>query len=182
MVSSHTTVGHGPRRFAAARLALAAVLCSCAANIQAQQNPAGQPVAIDNTIAAKLVWETMIALNQANITGNYSVLRDLGAPGFQVNNSAATLAGTFQVLRAQQVDLGNCLIIAPVFEFPPAIVQSGMLRLRGSFPLRPIGVAFDMLFMNVGGQWRLFGLAVVPIPPQPANVPAIRAQSGSTRR
>ena len=138
--------------------------------------------AVDGTTAARLVWSTVIALDQANTTGNYSVLRDLAAPGFQANNSPATLAGTFQALRTQQVDLGSCLIVAPSYEFPPAIVQGGLLRLRGSFPLRPRAIAFDMLFANVGGQWRLFGLAVVPVTPAPVQTAPNAAQNGSTRR
>jgi len=35
-----------------------------------------------------------------------------------------------------------------------------MLRLTGHFPTRPQQIDFDLLFANVGGQWRLFGIAV----------------------
>ena len=117
----------------------------------------------------------MAALDQANQTGNYSVLRDLGAPSFQTNNSAATLGGIFQTLRNQQIDLGYTLVVAPAFQFPPAIVQGGLLRVRGTFPLRPNAIGFDLLFQNISGQWRIFGIAVAPIVAQPQ-------QSGSTRR
>ena len=123
----------------------------------------------------KLIWSSMAALDQANQTGNYSVLRDLGAPSFQTNNSAATLGGIFQQLRNQQVDLGYTLVVGPTLQFPPAIVQGGLLRVRGNFPLRPAPIAFDLLFQNISGQWRIFGIAVAPIvSPAP--------QSGSTRR
>ncbi|HYE26673.1 MAG TPA: hypothetical protein VEA61_00330 [Allosphingosinicella sp.] len=37
----------------------------------------------DPIVINKLVWSAMAALDQANQTGNYSVLRDLGAPSFQ---------------------------------------------------------------------------------------------------
>lgn len=36
-----------------------------------------------------LIRTTLIAVNQANFTGNYSVLRDLGTPQFQAANSDA---------------------------------------------------------------------------------------------
>lgn len=172
----------GSRRFAAARFALVVIGVWCISPpAGAQQAPPAQLAPVDITTATKLVWQTVTALDQANITGNYSVLRDLASPGFQANNSPATLAGTFQALRTQRVDLGNCLIVAPSFQFPPTIVQGGLLRLRGSFPLRPTGVAFDMLFTNSGGQWRLFGLAVVPVTNQ--AVPAAgQVQNNSTRR
>ena len=131
--------------------------------------PVAQPVPIDPVLVAKLVWSAMAALDHANQTGNYSVMRDLGAPSFQANNSAATLAGIFQDLRARQVDVANALIIPPSYEFPPGIVEGGLLRARGSFPLRPSGLAFDLLFQNVSGQWRLFGIAVVPTVAQQAQ-------------
>ena len=35
-----------------------------------------------------LVRTTLLALDQANKTGNYTVLRDLAAPGFQVDTAA----------------------------------------------------------------------------------------------
>ena len=129
----------------------------------------------DPIVINKLVWSSMAALDQANQTGNYSVLRDLGAPSFQTNNSAATLGGIFQALRNQQVDLGYTLLVAPSFQFPPTIVQGGLLRIRGTFPLRPAAIGFDLLFQNISGQWRIFGIAVAPIVAQ-------QPQSGSTRR
>ena len=129
----------------------------------------------DAIVINKLVWSAMAALDQANQTGNYSVLRDMGAPSFQTNNSAATLGGIFQALRSQQVDLSYTLVVSPAYQFPPGIVQGGLLRIRGSFPLRPAPIAFDLLFQNVTGQWRIFGIAVAPLVAQPQ-------QSGSTRR
>ncbi len=135
-------------------------------------NQAGVP---DRIVINKMIWSAMAALDHANQTGNYSVLRDLGSPSFQANNSAASLGGIFQALRNQQLDLGYTLLVGPNLQYPPAIAQSGLLRIRGSFPLRPAPIGFDLLFQNIAGQWRIFGIAVAPIVPE-------RPQSGSTRR
>jgi hypothetical protein len=145
-----------------------------AAQQPAPAAPAGQPGVPDSTILNKLVWSAMAAVDQANQTGNYSVLRDLGAPAFQSGNSAATLAQIFTSIRNQNVDLGYTLVVTPVFQFPPAI-QNGLLRIRGVFPLRPTPIGFDLLFQNVSGQWRIFGIAVIPLVAQ-------TQQSGTTRR
>ena len=123
----------------------------------------------------KLIWSAMAALDHANQTGNYSVLRDLGAPSFQGANSAATLGSTFQAIRDQRLDVANALLVSPTFEIPPSIVEGGLLRARGSFPLRPTAIGFDLLFQNVAGQWRLFGIAVVPLAAQ-------QTHSAPTRR
>jgi hypothetical protein len=41
-----------------------------------------QPVQIDRNGVLILIRSTLLALHHANQTGNYTVLRDLGAPGF----------------------------------------------------------------------------------------------------
>ena len=45
--------------------------------------------------------------------------------------------------------------------------KQGMLRLQGFFPLRPQPIAFEVLYQAVDGRWRLFGLSVQPVAPQP---------------
>ena len=102
----------------------------------------------------------MAAVDHANRSGNYSVLRDLGSPGFQANNNAASLAGVFAALRSQQVDLSETLIVQPTFDIAK-MNEPGVLRLRGSFPLRPAPILFDLLFQWRDGGWRLHGIAVV---------------------
>jgi hypothetical protein len=162
--------GSGP--VAPARFLFGLLVALGASASIAQQRPQGQPSqavatnAPDSTTVLKLVWSAMAAVDHANQTGNYSVLRDLGAPSFQANNNAASLAGVFSALRAQRTDLSNVLVVTPSFEFAPTIIQGGLLRIRGSFPLRPNPIGFDLLYQNVSGQWRLFGIAVAPLAAQ----------------
>ena len=59
---------------------------------------APRPADIDKNGVLILVRSTLLALDQANKTGNYTVLRDLGAPGFQTN-TAARLAEIFAYQR-----------------------------------------------------------------------------------
>lgn len=178
MVRGPAKAKYGPGLITPARLFFAACLAATAAPSAAQAPPqlpaANQPGVPDPIVINKLVWSAMAALDQANQTGNYSVLRDLGAPSFQAN-SPATLGNIFQALKAQQIDLGYTLLVAPSFQFPPSIAQNGLLRIRGAFPLRPAAIGFDLLFQNISGRWRIFGIAVAPIV---AQVP----QAGSTRR
>jgi hypothetical protein len=110
---------------------------------------------------AKLVWSTLAAVDHANKTGNYSVLRDLGTGSFQANNNAAGLAGAFARIREQRIDLSNTLVIAPSYEFAPGFVRPGLLRIRGSFAMRPSAILFDLLFQWEDG-WRLEGIALMP--------------------
>ena len=77
-------------------------------------------------------------------------------------------------MRRRKFDLFNVALAAPQLTAPPALDGNGMLRLTGFFPTRPLQINFDLLFQNVGGQWRLFGVSVAtpqvaaqPQPPQP---------------
>ena len=136
----------------------------------------GAPVP-DPIELSKLIWSTMAAIDQANRSGNYSVLRDLGAPGFQANNDAARLAQIFAGLRNANVDLSNTLLLAPTYRTAPAIVGPGMMRVTGGFGLRPVGIDFDLIFQYSANRWKLFGVGIQPsqlatVQPQPAAKPA----------
>lgn len=107
-----------------------------------------------------MIRTTIVALNHANQTGNYSVLRDLGAPGFQAANTPARLAELFADLRNRNFDLAPVLFFDPKLVRPAAVQPNGLLRLSGFFPTAPQRVDFDLAFQLVGGSWRLFAIAV----------------------
>lgn len=130
--------------------------------VSAQARPS-QPVP-DPLALSKLLWSTMAAIDHANKTGNYSVLRSLGSPGFQTNNDAATLAAIFAGIREERVDLADTLVLAPTFEFQPAMIEPGILRMRGLFNLRPTAVGFDLVYEWSDSGWRLHGVAIMPFP------------------
>ncbi len=107
-----------------------------------------------------LIRSTVIALNQANQTGNYTVLRDLAAPDFRNGNDAARLGAIFQVLREQAIDLTPLLQISPEVTEAPAITQKGLLRLAGFFPTQPLRVNFDLSFQYWETRWRPYTISV----------------------
>ena len=107
-----------------------------------------------------LLRTTIIAVNQANQTGNYTVLRDLGAPDFRANNDASRLSSIFQVLREKAIDFTPLLQISPEVSEAPAITEQGLLRLVGYFPTEPLRVNFDLSFQAVEGRWKPYGISV----------------------
>jgi hypothetical protein len=120
----------------------------------AQNDPVG------GELALYLVRSIMLTLNDANRTGNYTVLRDIAAPSFQAANSAADLSMAFAELRRRKLDLYAVAVIAPQLTAEPARNEHGQLRLAGYFPTQPQQIKFDLTFENGGGQWRLFGMSV----------------------
>lgn len=153
---------HAPARFLLSAAVLISAASGAAAQVQTQPTPTTAVSAPDIQTVNKLVWSTLAAIDHGNLTGNYSVLRDLGAPAFQANNNAATLAGVFASVRNQRVDLSNTLLLAPTYEFAPGMIN-GLLRVRGAFALRPTAIRFDLLYAFVAGRWQLFGVAVIPV-------------------
>jgi hypothetical protein len=112
-----------------------------------------------------LLRNTLITLNDAVQTGNFTVLRDRGAPGFREANSAVRLGQIFSDLASKGIDLSAVSVIAPQLTETPTLDQKkGMLHLRGYFPGQPVQINFEMLFQAVSGHWRLFGLSVQPAP------------------
>lgn len=134
------------------------------------QRPATEqklPVSLEQ--ALYLIRSTLLTLNDANRSGNYTVLRELAAPDFQAKNSAAELGTIFADLRNRKIDLFAVALMAPQLSAPPQLEANGMLRLTGAFPTRPLQISFDLLFESAGGQWRLFGISVQTPQPQPAS-------------
>lgn len=117
----------------------------------------------DRLTLSRLLWGTMVSIDDANISGNYSVLRDTGATNFQVQNSAAQLAETFRYLRDQQIDLSTTLLLAPEFTQPPLMVATDVLRLQGVFGLRPIAIQFDIYYQWQGGRWKVLSIGLQPL-------------------
>jgi hypothetical protein len=107
-----------------------------------------------------LIRTTLIALNQANLTGDYSVLREIAAPGFRQANNPAQLAEIFTDLRNRKIDLSPIAVVEPKLARPAFINDRGVLRIAGFFPTKPEQVNFDLAFLPIEGQWRLFGISL----------------------
>jgi hypothetical protein len=115
----------------------------------------------DENVLARLVWSTMVALDNANRTDNYSVLYQLGTPEFQNKNTPQRLFNLFSDLRINRVDVGRTILSTPAYYRQPEILSDGTLRLRGGFDFRPQSIRFDLIYKNVNGGWRINAISVV---------------------
>lgn len=115
-----------------------------------------------------LIRRTLLTVNDANLSGNYTVLRDLAAPDFQTANDAKKLAEIFSKLRSSKIDLAPIVYFDPKLVRPPEIEKNGMLHLSGFIPTQPQQVNFDMLFQYVASRWRMFGIAINTSPAKAA--------------
>lgn len=144
-----------------------------------QPQAAAKPANIDRNGVLMLIRSTLLALDHANKTGNYTVLRDLGAPGFQVN-TAAKLAEIFAKQRGDKLDISGVAVIDPQLSLLPQIEPNGLLHMAGFFPSVPSQVNFELLFAPVEGQWRVIGVSLSvgqssPVAPPAPEVPPGKA-------
>lgn len=109
-----------------------------------------------------LVRTTLIAVDHGNKTGNYTVLRDMGAPSFRDANTSSKLAAVFASLVEQRVDMLPVLVVAPTYREPARLTAQRMLYIAGRFDIRPKPVSFELLFEVTRGEWRLYGVSIVP--------------------
>jgi hypothetical protein len=188
------------RKIGKIALAMATVLLTGLTPLSAQQGPskpapqppqAGAPTGPGAALATTapaltlpdsyklnmMIRTAIIALNQANQTGNYTVLRDLGAASFRASNDASRLAEIFADLRRRKIDLSPILFFMPKLVQQPQINERGLIRLAGYFETAPERINFDVYYVFEAGEWRLFGIGVLLKPaveatsalPQPNN-------------
>ena len=141
---------------------------------------APKPAPIDRNGVLILIRSILLALDQANKTGNYTVLRDLGAPGFPGQHGGAPCQKSSPDQRRNNLDLSGVAAIDPQLSLLPQIEANGFMRLAASSRRSRRPVNFEMIFAPVDGQWRLFGLSArlgqsgsaAPAPPVAAKPPA----------
>ncbi|MEQ1647522.1 MAG: hypothetical protein ABL898_02960 [Hyphomicrobiaceae bacterium] len=131
---------------------------------RAQSHPTRKPpLSIDSSTPTPqqtyLIRATLLALHDANRTGNYTVLRDAAGPTFQSRYSSADLAIAFSKARAS-IDLAPAALSAPRLSAPATINQQKALILSGAIPANGSSLRFEMEFEPVAGHWRLAALAV----------------------
>lgn len=129
---------------------------------------AARPAPIDRQGMLLLIRQSLTALDFANKSGNYTILREISAPGFAANHDAARLSALFRSQRERNLDYSGVLIFEPTITAGPEITAEGILRFAGLFPSASNQISFELYFSPVNGQWRLFGIVADMAPPVPA--------------
>ena len=169
------------------RVLMGALMTLLLAGAAGAQQP--QLVVPDKLRLTIMIKTALIAYNHGNLTGNYTVLRDLAAPSFREANTAARLAEIFQDLRKRKLDLGAVVLFQPELVREPFIDERRLLQLSGFFATRPERVEFYLAYEEVAGIWRLFAInvamqRVVEVPTARDDEPAAdretTADSGTT--
>ena len=111
---------------------------------------------------SRMIWSTVAAVDHANRSGNYSVLRDISAQNFQINYNPARLTEIFAGLRNSNIDLSTALLVPPTYYEAPQMLSENLFQVKGLFQLRPVSIQFVMAFQWEQGRWKLAGIDIQP--------------------
>jgi hypothetical protein len=167
-------------------LSIALILGAQSAAAQQAKPPAAtaqakpEPMKISIVALTLMIKGAVLALHQANVTGNYSVVRDMGTPVFREKFDQAALTAAFSNLRARKIDLSPALLLAPSLTKNPELNQNGELVLVGSFPTQPLQIRFELAFLQLDGMYRLAGIGVDAVPPPASQASAAATSIGPT--
>ena len=157
-------------------LPLVVVMACLTASIAEGQPPAGP----DYTVQVMLARNTLALVNHGNLTGNYTVLRDLSSDRLRQASTASDLAATFANLRQQKLDLSPILVTEPQFTAAPREIAPGRLLLVGQFPTQPKAVRFALVFQRIANGWAIDEISLEVVQPPsvagaaPVNAPLTR--------
>ena len=129
---------------------------------QVQPPPSMRPTPSQLELS-KMIWSTIAAVDHANRSGNYSVLRDISAQSFQIHNNAARLSEIFAGIRNSRIDLSNALLVPPTYNQAPQMIREDIFRVQGFFQIRPISLSFDLYYQWEQGMWKLVGIDLQPV-------------------
>ncbi len=142
------------------RLILSSFVIIILGGIAASQEGERKLVIPSDNALAIIIKATLSAYNDGNVTGNYSVLRDLASPIFREANSPARLADVFQDMRRRKMNIAPILLLQPQLLREPEIDADGHLILEGFFETRPEQVEFLLVYEATTGPGRLFAIRV----------------------
>jgi len=125
-----------------------------------RQLPKPSPDKVSGPEISMLIRTTLVALHQANVTGNYTVLRDLGSASFRTINNPVRLGGIYGKIREAGLDLSPAVLLDPFMTKPPFIDANGVLIIEGFFPTEPLNIVFKIGFRFEYGAWRILSLSV----------------------
>lgn len=136
------------------RLLGAVTLLLAASVVQAQNK-----VPPDRVLEA-LVKNSLLSLNDANVTGNYSVLHAKLSKPFREQFPPEKLKATFKEFNRNNADFDIIAAMLPAYDPRPAVDEDGKLVVKGSFPTEPSRLLFELEFIPSDGEWKLIRIHV----------------------
>jgi hypothetical protein len=112
-----------------------------------------------------LIKTSLLTLNDANVTGNYTVLHAKLAKPFRDQFNPDRLKKVFKPFADQNLDFGLIAAKTPIATAETKIDNRGALVLRGYFDTAPSRLFYELDFLLSEGEWKPIKLNVNVKPP-----------------
>jgi hypothetical protein len=112
-----------------------------------------------------LIKTSLLTLNDANLTGNYTVLHAKLAKPFREQFNPDRLKQVFKPFADKKLDLGPIAAKPPIATADTLIDNRGALVLRGYFDTSPSRVYYEFDFIPSENEWKPIKLNVNVKPP-----------------
>lgn len=114
---------------------------------------------VESKVPSALIQEVLIktyllTLNDANITGDYTVLQARLAKPFRDQFDAARLKKVFKSFTEKKIDYGIIAAKKPIASSDSKIDNRGALILRGYFDTKPSRISYELDFVPSEGEWK----------------------------
>lgn len=107
-----------------------------------------------------LVKTSLLTFNDANVTGNYSVLHAKLSGPFRQQFSAERLKETFKEFSTKHIDFDIIAAMSPTYDPKPEVNADGKLLVAGTFPTEPSSLHFELDYIPSDGEWKLIRINV----------------------
>lgn len=101
-----------------------------------------------------LVKSTLLTFNDANVTGNYTVLHAKLSKPFRDKFPPERLKEVFKVFHDKRIDFDLIAAKQPIASKPAQVSDNGVLMLRGHFDTKPNGVYYELDYILSDGEWK----------------------------
>ena len=134
----------------------------CAALLALAWSPAALAITMPSDEDQQvLIRISLLTFNDANLTGNYTVLQERSSKPFRDQLSADQLKGSFKEFVDKQIDLTDIAIKPAKPSQESKIDDDGILLLAGTIAMTASStVTYTLKFIQSEGRWKIIGLNV----------------------
>ena len=140
---------------------IAALLLALLATQAVAQNKVPSERALEAQVKSSL-----LTFNDANLTGNYTVLHAKLSKPFREQFPPERLKAAFKEFADKQIDIDMIGALKPTYDPAPLVDGDGKLVVKGWFPTEPMRVAFELDYIPSDGEWKLIRINVKTTDPK----------------
>jgi hypothetical protein len=136
-----------------------AILRVIVAGLVLVATPASAQKVPDPVPLEALIKVTLLSFNDANVTGNYTVLHAKLSKPFRDQFPPDRLKEVFKAFSDNHIDFDIIAAKPPIATEEPKVSDSGTLSVKGRFDTNP-NVNYDLDFIMSDGEWKAIKINV----------------------